>query len=68
MDLWTQCGRESGTDGESSVNTYTLSSVGWIAGESLLGEPSLVLRDALEGRDEGGEGGWRGSRWMYNYG
>lgn len=49
---------ESGTNGESSVHTYTLSSVEWIAGESLPcnREPSLLLHEALEGWDGGREG------------
>ena len=39
---------------ESSINIYTLSGVRWIVGEKLLRsnrEPSLVLRDDLEGCD-----------------
>ena len=71
MDLWTQLGRESGTNGESSINIHTLSGVRWIAGEKLpwsTGSPVScsvrTWRDGMGGRK--GSSGGRG--WMYNYG
>lgn len=37
MDIWNTVGEGvSGTNGESSINVYTLSGVGQIAGEKLL--------------------------------
>ena len=35
-DLWTQCGKESGTNRESSSNIFTISCVKQIAREKLL--------------------------------
>ena len=35
----------SGTNGESSINMYTLSGVGWIAGEKLLGSTGAQSGD-----------------------
>lgn len=49
--------------GESSINTHTLSCVEWIAGEKLLckteSQPSVGLRDDLEGEPGGAKGSSR---------
>ena len=61
----------SGTNGESPIDTYTLSGVRWIADEKLLcGAWSPVwcsVIDDLEGQDGGREGGQRERGCMYNY-
>ena len=44
--LWISGEGESGPNGESSINVYTLSGVRWIAGEK-----SLCNMEALEGWD-----------------
>ena len=61
---------ESGTNGESSTNIYTLSHVRRISGKKLLyskGSPvwcsAMIWRDGMGG-EEGGEGGRGG---MYKY-
>ena len=54
---------ESEMKGESSINTHTLSCVEWIAGEKLLckteSQPSVGLRDDLEGEPGGAKGSSR---------
>ena len=66
MDLSTQWGRESGTNGESSINIYTLSAVRRTAGEKLPFSTGscLVLCDDLEGW-HGGKVGKLGREGMY---
>ena len=60
---------KSGTNGESSIDIYTLSCVRQTANKKLLynnREPSLMLCDDLKGWD-GGQGGGKGdSRGRYN--
>ena len=61
----------SGTNGESSINIYTLSGVKRIAGEKLLcSTESPVWHSLMTWRD--GIGGWEkglgGRECMYNYG
>lgn len=63
--------RESGTNGESSINTYTPLGVRWIDGEKLVcntGSPVWLLLMIWRKGIWGGEGvsGERG--YMYNYG
>ena len=61
----------SGTNGESSINIYTLSCARWIAGEKLpCSTGSQVWYLAVTWRDGrgGGERGSRGRGCMYNYG
>ena len=59
---------ESGTDGESSINIYTLSDVRWIAGEKLLCSTGITVctlwwpggmgwGEGKEGREGRGEEG-----------
>ena len=60
---------ESGTNGESSTNIYTLSHVRWMSGKLLCtkGSPvwcsAMIWRDGM-GRGEGDKGGRGG---MYKY-
>ena len=71
MDFWTQCGEgESGTNGESSINVYTLSGVRWIAGEkSLCDMGNPVWHSVMNWSNgmAGGEGGSGGTGCVYNY-
>ena len=59
-DLWTWGERKGGTNGESSIETFTLPHIKQIASGNLLydsGNPKLVLCDYLEVWE--GEGGGR---------
>ena len=61
----------SGTNGESSINIYTLSGVRWVADEKLLcsawSPVWCPVIDDLEAQDGGGEGGQGEKGCMYNY-
>ena len=57
---------KGGMNGESGIDVYTPSCVKQIAGRKLLCK-FLVLRDDLEERDGGGEGGSRGRGDIYTY-
>ena len=68
--LWISGEGESGPNGESSINVYTLSGVRWITGEkSLCNMGSPVWQSVMNWRDgmAGGEGGSGGMGCVYNY-
>lgn len=47
---------DSGVNGESSIDTHTLSGVRWTAGEKLLESTGSPVCDDLEGQEGGEEG------------
>ena len=68
--LWISEEGESGTNGESSINVYTLSGVRWIAGEkSLCDMGNPVWHSVMNWSNgmAGGEGGSGGTGCVYNY-
>ena len=69
MDLRTEREGQSRGNGESSISIYTLSTVGWTAGEKLLcsrGSPGwcsvMTWRGGMGAKEDSGE-----SACMYNY-
>ena len=60
---------ENETNGESSINTYTLLGVRWVAYEKgLCSTCGTVWFSVIPGGMGGREGDWRHMACMYNYG